>query len=229
VLLAVGANVLWIYVLSRLLPRLKRLKGAPSRNSAVAFYLLFVPPAVSLLQMAAVPSAIEFSRNRAMDNSIRLIAAMEQYRAANGRYPESLLSVWEDYWPGVIGIDKYHYEPSGEAYNLFFEQFALSFGTREFVMYNPRDQQTITATSWIGWSSPRRNWRSSTPGATTPSATRRVRIGNTSGSTEAARDLTDHGWHLSRKGGNRAPNHGWHLSRKGGNRGLVGRSPGAVK
>ncbi len=100
---------------------------------------------MALLQMAVVAPAIEFSRSRAIRNSARLIADIEQYRAVHGRYPESLLSVWEDYVPGVIGIKEYHYEPSGDAYNLFFEQFALQFGTREFVMYNPRDQQVMTS------------------------------------------------------------------------------------
>jgi hypothetical protein len=60
------------------------------------------------------------------------------------RYLQS--SLWEDHYvPGVIGIEKYHYEPSGDVYNLYFEQFALQFGTREFVMYNPRDQQAMTS------------------------------------------------------------------------------------
>jgi hypothetical protein len=31
------------------------------------------------------------------------------------------------------------------AYNLLFEQPALHFGTREFVVYNPLDQQTVTS------------------------------------------------------------------------------------
>jgi hypothetical protein len=74
-----------------------------------------------------------------------LIADIEQYRADHGRYPASLLSVWPDYSPEVIGIKEYHYEPSGDAYNLFFEQFALHFGTSEFVMYNPRDQHAMTS------------------------------------------------------------------------------------
>ena len=42
-------------------------------------------------------------------------------------------------------IEAYHYEPSGDAYNLFFEQFSDRFGTREFVMYNPRNQQAMTS------------------------------------------------------------------------------------
>lgn len=95
--------------------------------------------------MAVVAPAIEFSRNRAIRNSARLIADIEQYRAQHGHYPASLLSVWPDYHPGIIGIKEYHHEPSGEAYNLFFEQLASQFGTREFVMYNPRDQQVMTS------------------------------------------------------------------------------------
>ena len=44
-----------------------------------------------------------------------------------------------------MGVEKYHYEPSGESYNLFFEQPALAFGTREIVMFNPRDEQQMTS------------------------------------------------------------------------------------
>ena len=145
-LLGLCAVALWMYVVSRVLPRLKSLKSAtPRHTSAAAFYLLIVPVAVALLQMAVVEPAIEFSRNRAIRNSARLIADIEQYRATHGRYPASLFAVHEDYWPGVIGIHKYFYEPRGDAYNLFFEQFASQFGTQEFVMYNPRDEQAMTS------------------------------------------------------------------------------------
>jgi hypothetical protein len=144
--LGIGAIVIWIYAVSKVLPWLRLLKKAPRRRaSAVAFYFLIVPVAVALLQIAIVAPAIEFSRSRAIRNSARLIADIEQYRAAHGRYPASLLSVWEDYLPGGVGIKEYHYEPSGDSYNLFFEQFALHFGTREFVMYNPRDQHAMTS------------------------------------------------------------------------------------
>lgn len=93
--------------------------------------------------MVVIAPAIEFSRSRAIWNSAQLIADIEQYRAANGRYPASLLSVWEDNKPWVIGVRQYHYEPSGDAYNMFFEQLVLPFGTREFVMYNPRDAHAL--------------------------------------------------------------------------------------
>lgn len=145
-LLGLGAFAFWIYVVWRVWPRLKLLRSAtPRPTSGLASCLLVVPVAVLPLQMSLADPATEFSRSRAIRNSAELIADIEQYRAANGRYPASLLSVWEDYLPGVIGIKEYHYEPSGDAYNLFFEQFSFRLGTREFVMYNPRDQQAMTS------------------------------------------------------------------------------------
>jgi hypothetical protein len=145
-LLGLGGVVFWIYVISRVWGALKRLKTAPPRHaSAAAFYLVIIPTAVAVLQMVTIAPAIESSRSRAIRNSAPLIADIEQYRTANGRYPVSLMSLNPDYKPGVIGVKEYHYEPSGDAYNLFFEQVAFSFGTREIVMYNPRDQQAMTS------------------------------------------------------------------------------------
>ena len=99
------------------------------------------PLALPLSMMARVA----FSRNRAIGNSARLISDIEQYRATRGHYPPSLLSVNKDYKPGVVGIEKFHYEPSGDAFNLLFEQPASPLGTREFVVYNPRGEQTATS------------------------------------------------------------------------------------
>jgi hypothetical protein len=144
--LGVAFLALGVYVVSIVLPRLRLLKRGPPRpTSAVPLYLLILPVAVLLLQVAVAGPATEFSRSRAIRNSARLIADIEQYRAVHGRYPPSLLSVWKDYSPSVIGINEYHYEPSGDAYNLFFEQVTFRFGTREFVVYNPRDQHVMTS------------------------------------------------------------------------------------
>ncbi len=144
--LGLGALALSAYVVSRVSPRLRLLTSAtPRHSSAVPLYMLIVPVAVALLQPMLAGPATEFSRSRAIRNGAQLIADIEQYRAAHGRYPASLLSVWEDYSPGVIGIKEYHYEPSGDAYNLFFEHFTFQLGTREFVMYNPRDRQVMTS------------------------------------------------------------------------------------
>ena len=145
--LGVVMLVLWLCVIRGAWPALKRLKSAPPRPvSPIAYYLLIVPLAVFLIQLEAVPRAIESSRNRAIRNSAPLIADIEQYRTANGRYPQSLISLHQDHYkPGLIGIEEYLYEPSGDTYNVIFEQIALNFGTREFVIYNPRDRQTMTS------------------------------------------------------------------------------------
>jgi hypothetical protein len=145
-LLAVAAIVVWACAISRTLPHLRLLRSAtPQPTSAAAFYLLLVPIAVAIAQRALVAPAIESSRNRAIRNAVPLIAEIERYRAAQGRYPLSLLTnVTDQYKPGVIGIEKYHYEPHEDAYNLVFEQGALRFGTQEFVAYNPRDRQVVT-------------------------------------------------------------------------------------
>ena len=144
-LLGVGALALSAYAVVRMSPRLRLLTSAtPRPPSALPLYMLIVPIAVAILQVVLAGPATEFSRSRAIRNSAPLIADIEQYRAVHGRYPTSLLSVWPDYSPTIIGISEYHYEPSGDAYNLF-EQGTFQLGTREFVMYNPRDQQVMTS------------------------------------------------------------------------------------
>lgn len=137
---------LWVWMLLKAWTSLKRKKTTPpERPSALPLYLVAVPVVVALLQWAFVERAIESSRNRAILNSAPLLAAIEEYRERNGTYPASLLAEWPDYKPDVIGIREYRYEPHGEAYNLVFEQFNYRLGTREFVVYNPRDEHVMTA------------------------------------------------------------------------------------
>jgi hypothetical protein len=135
--LGLAALAVWAYVVVRLLPRLRPLTSAkPGVVSALPLYLIIVPLAVSLIQLALAEPITEFSRSRAIRNSAPLIDDIERYRAANGRYPRSLVSV-EGYSPSVIGIKEYHYESSGDAYNLLFEQFTFRLGTRENCYVQP--------------------------------------------------------------------------------------------
>jgi hypothetical protein len=144
--LGVGVIALWAYVVTRVFSRLRALRGAPPRSAtAMALYLVLVPIAVTLAQRALDGPLTDFSRSRAIRNSAALIADIERHRIANGRYPLSIVSVNKDYWPSVIGIRNYQYEPHGDAYNLFFEQITLQLGTVEVVMYNPLDQQVMTS------------------------------------------------------------------------------------
>jgi len=139
--LALGA-----YAILKIRRRIATLRTAtPGSVGAAGLYLLIVPLAVFLLQQAIVGRAVEYSRHRAIRNAALLIADIERYRAERTKYPASLLSVWKDYSPSVMGIEKFHYEPSGDAYNLLFEQPAADLATREFVVYNPRDEQVATS------------------------------------------------------------------------------------
>jgi len=144
--LGVGTLALWAYALSRIVPRLKRLKDADVGTfNPTPLYLVIVPMTTTLLQQVLAGPAVEFSRNRAIINSSQFIDHIEQYKRRYGHYPPSLLAEHKDYDPGVIGIKEFHYEPHGEAYNVFFEQLTFRFGTQEFVMYNPRDEQVLAS------------------------------------------------------------------------------------
>ena len=108
-------------------------------------YLVVVPLVAAVPAFTLVGRAVEFSRNRAIDNSARLIGDIERYYDARGHYPPSLLALHPDYKPLVVGIEKYQYEPNGDAYNVFFEQLSDRLGNREIVMYNKRDEHVMTS------------------------------------------------------------------------------------
>jgi hypothetical protein len=118
---------------------------AGRRIDPVAISLVVIPMIILAARFAFIGQAIEFSRNRVIENSRPLINDIEAFYARNGHYPESLHSEWEDYKPGIVGVGRYYYEPHGKAYNLFFEQYSDQIGTREFVMYNPLGEHQMSA------------------------------------------------------------------------------------
>jgi hypothetical protein len=132
-----------VFAIRRIWPRLKRTKRPVPL--AIPLSLVLAPTVVVLIQIMLRGPAVEFSRNRAIRNSQPLITALDRYHVTHGHYPASLLAVWPDYAPGVIGIKEYRYEPHGDAYNLVFEQFTYEIGTREFVVYNPLGEHVMTS------------------------------------------------------------------------------------
>lgn len=146
VILGLGASAVGAYLVLRVVRRIRTgTASIPRTPSILPVYFVIVPVAVAVLQFALAHPVVEFSRDRAIRNSAPLIADIERYRTANGRYPESLVAVNRDYLPRVIGIKEYRYEPRGSAYNVLFEQITLSLGTVEIVMYDPRDEQVMTS------------------------------------------------------------------------------------
>jgi hypothetical protein len=133
--LGIAWLALGIYTAWRWQPEPKAL-GA---SRAFALTLLLVPPAAVVSQVLALEQMVTASRNRAIARSAPMIADIEAYRVTHGAYPDALPSLWGDYRPDVIGIERFHYARSGTSFSLHFEQPTVTFGTREIVMYHPLD------------------------------------------------------------------------------------------
>jgi len=137
--------VVYIYLFIIFLRWIKRGKETKTGFNPVPFYLIFIPAVVAFLRFMFIDTATEFSRLHAIKNSEPLIRDIEAYHVKNGHYPISLLSLWEDYKPSVIGIKRFYYEPYGNSYNLYFEQFSGELGIKEIVMYNKLDEQEFSS------------------------------------------------------------------------------------
>jgi hypothetical protein len=136
----------YIYIAARFIVKMRKLKMQESSGfNSTPFYLICIPTIAVLVRFIFIPGATEFSRNHAIKHSEQLIQHIEAYHAKNGHYPISLHSVWEDYEPGIAGIKRFYYEPSGNAYNLYFEQFAAELDIKEIVMYNKLDEQDFSS------------------------------------------------------------------------------------
>jgi hypothetical protein len=108
VALGFTAAALAMYAVYKIKRRIAVFRTTTSGSvSGLPLYLLIGPLAVFLLQRAIIPRAVEFSRDRAIRHAAPLIADIERHRAERGHYPQSLLSVWKDYSPSVIGIEKF--------------------------------------------------------------------------------------------------------------------------
>jgi hypothetical protein len=147
------ALLLWIFVVSLLIPQIKSLKERTGqRANWQPFYLICIPIFTLSIQLALAKHLTEFSRKRAIENASAFISDIESYHAQKGHYPLSLQAQNKDYDPAVVGIEKYMYAPHKNGYNLSFEQprFLLDdFGTREWVVYNPLDENaSYSHTHW---------------------------------------------------------------------------------
>ena len=111
----------------------------------VPFYLLLIPVFLVIIRLLFFSNAVEHSRNYAIKNSELLIQAIESFHQREGHYPLSLQALHADYKPGIVGIDQYHYEPFGKAYNLYFKNFSDDLAAEEIVMYNKLDEHAFAA------------------------------------------------------------------------------------
>jgi hypothetical protein len=144
--LALATFVPGIWSIARVARRWRTDGDASAAGIRACAWVCVIAPLASVgLQWKLGEKVVESGRSRAIRNSAVMIADIERYRVAHGRYPVSLQALWPDYLPRLRGLKEYRYEPSGEAYNLFFEQFTFQLGAREIVMFNPRDEHVFTS------------------------------------------------------------------------------------
>ena len=136
-----------IYMVKLLVPKLKHMKNAGNENfNFTPLYLVTLPLVTLIFQLIFAMPVTEWSKSRSITNANEFIADIEKYHLQHGKYPLSLHAQYKDYNPDVVGVEKYFYEAQGNGYNLCFEQprFLLDRpGTREWIVYNPRDEHQI--------------------------------------------------------------------------------------
>lgn len=138
--------VFCLSLLTRTYLKLKR-EGVSDnlKYNPTPIYLITIPIAVALVKFILIPMGVQFSRGYSINKSEPLITAIETHYAKIGNYPISLQAIHTDILPEIIGIKQYHYEPNGNAYNLYFKQFSDELDVEEIVMYNKLDEHAFTA------------------------------------------------------------------------------------
>ena len=106
----VAVLVAWACVARRLAGRFKSARQADRGFNAAPLYLIVLPIVAAALKFTLVESAVEASRLRAIDESAALVSDIERYRDVQGHYPRSLQSLWDDYRPSVVCIQRFRYE-----------------------------------------------------------------------------------------------------------------------
>lgn len=161
--------LLWTFTVILLIPKIKSLKEqTQNKTNWLPIYLIYLPVFTLLLQLTIAKPLTQLSRNRAIENAGRFIRHIEEYHTQQGQYPLTLQAQNKDYYPDVVGVEKYLYAPHKKGYNLSFEQprFLLDkFGTREWVVYNPLDENSVYShTAWLlptDQSEPSQGWYAS--------------------------------------------------------------------
>ncbi len=167
-----GGKIFGIGILALWLPMFFRIQNLLNKASLeyhnsprpLPFYLILPPVIILLFQIALAKPITRWSRDRSIQNASEFISHIESFKTKYGYYPKALQAMYKDYFPQTIGVEKYHYLPFGDSYNLSFEQPRFLFdgiGTKEWVVYNPTDEHRVYShTSWFLLLSPEESARS---------------------------------------------------------------------
>ncbi|MBL8294946.1 MAG: hypothetical protein JNN08_24085 [Bryobacterales bacterium] len=146
--LALGAVVgVGAFALLRVAGRRSRdsIERGPPIPSPLPFCLVSVPLVLGAFQGIVLPRVADWSRDRAISHSLPLITEIETFHQRRGHYPVSLRSLNADFPTGVTGIERFHYEPNAEAYNVFFIRPHIELDAMEVVLFNPREEHRFTS------------------------------------------------------------------------------------
>ena len=118
------------------------LSGRPTR---LPFLLITIPVVLVTFRTVVLPTAAEWSRTRAIQHGAALVREIELFHKRMGHYPVSLHSLNHDVPTGVVGLERFFYEPNGGSYNVFFVRPAIQIDAQEVVMFNPRDEHRFAS------------------------------------------------------------------------------------
>ncbi len=143
--LGIFIPIIFVYTTVKIIiPQIRKMRNPSAlKPSIIPYYMVIIPVAIVIFRCALIVPVVDYSTNHAIEQSMVMIQDLEEYYSENGQYPVSLQGLWKDYYPNVMGIEKYYYEPNGKAYNLFFEQLSSDLFAREIVMYNKLDEHII--------------------------------------------------------------------------------------
>jgi hypothetical protein len=162
-----------LFVLGLLLLKYRQIIIVLFERETIAFvpiYLIVLPVSILIVQILLAKPITDWSRDRTITNAKDYVRDIENFHTRNGYYPKTLQAMYKDYYPNTVGVEKFHYLPFGNSYNLSFEQprfFLDIIGAKEWVVYNPKDEHRVFShTSWFLLLSPeeseiRQGWYSS--------------------------------------------------------------------
>ena len=142
----------WACVFIRIRKRIKQFTDQDA-SPFIPVSLIVIPVFILVVPLLIAAPITDWSRDRSIENAKEYIRDIEGFKLQNGYYPKALQAMHRDYSPNTIGVEKYHYLPFNQSYNLSFEQprFLLDdLGAREWVVYNPQDEhRTYSHTAWF--------------------------------------------------------------------------------
>lgn len=118
---------IWI-VIGFVFFRIQKLKNKTDYQfNKAPVYIVLIPLIAVFTSQIAVDKVADITREVAIQKTVPLIAAIEQFKIENGEYPDKLEDLVGKYIKAIptfnkMGNSSYHYEKRGDIFNLSFER-----------------------------------------------------------------------------------------------------------